>query len=70
MAMNNAEIRALDDGDLQVQVEKARRDLFNLRVKATTENLENPRQIGALRKSVARLLTEQRRRQLKSGGRA
>ncbi|HMS15447.1 MAG TPA: 50S ribosomal protein L29 [Planctomycetota bacterium] len=68
--MNITEIRALDEGDLQVQLDKHRRDLFNLRVKATTENLENPRQIGHLRRSIARLLTEQRRRQIAEGGKA
>jgi large subunit ribosomal protein L29 len=68
--MNITEIRALDDGDLQVQLDKTRRELFNLRVKATTENLENPRQIGFMRRTIARLLTEQRRRQLTAGAEA
>ena len=60
--MNITEIRALDDGDLQVQVDKCRRDLFNLRVKATTESLDNPMQIRGLKKTIARMLTEQRKR--------
>ncbi len=62
--MKIEEVRALDDGDLDVQLEKCRKELFNLRVKAATESIDNPREIRGLRRDVARLLTEQRRRQM------
>ena len=62
--MKMTEIRGLEDGDLNLQIEKVRKELFDLRVKAATESIENPRGIEALRRSVARLLTERRRRVL------
>jgi large subunit ribosomal protein L29 len=58
------EIRSLESGDLQVQLDKLKRDLFNLRVKVATESIENPARIGQLRKDIARLLTERRRREM------
>jgi large subunit ribosomal protein L29 len=58
------EIRGLEDGDLNLQIDKVRKELFDLRVKAATESIENPRAIEDLRRSVARLLTERRRREL------
>jgi len=63
-AMKMAEIRALDDGDVALQVEKHRRELFDLECKQTTETLDNPNRINDLKRSIARLLTEQRRREL------
>ena len=62
--MKMTEIRGLEDGDLNLQIEKVRKELFDLRVKAATESIENPRGIEDLRRSVARLLTERRRRVL------
>jgi len=62
--MKMEEIRALDDGDLKLQEEKLRKELFDLRCKAATESLDNPCRIGELRRSIARILTEQRRRAL------
>ena len=61
--MKIEEVRSLDDGDLQVQLNKCRQELFDLRVKATTEAIENPREIRRLRRDVARILTERRRRE-------
>lgn len=62
--MNIEEVKALDDGDLQVQVDRCRKELFNLRVKTATESIDNPREIRSLRHDVARLLTERRRRDI------
>ncbi|MAG57570.1 MAG: 50S ribosomal protein L29 [Planctomycetes bacterium] len=60
--MKITEIRALDDGDLQVQLEKLRRELFDLRVRAATESIDNPRAIREIRRTVARIITEQHQR--------
>ena len=62
--MKMTEINGLEDGDLNVQLEKSRKELFDLRVKASTESLDNPRAIPDLKKSIARLLTEKRRREM------
>ena len=60
--MKITEIRALEDGDLQVQLEKTRKELYDLRVRAATESIDNPREIRDLRRTVARILTEQKQR--------
>lgn len=65
--MKMTEIRSLEDKDLQLQVEKLRKELFDLRCKSATESLENPGAIGELRRSIARLLTEQRHRDMQRG---
>ena len=39
-------------------------ELFGLRVKAATESIDNPRMINGLRRDIARILTEQRRREI------
>ena len=62
--MKNEEIRVLEDKDLRMQVEKLRRELFDLRVKAASESIENPMRIQDLKRSVARLKTEQRNREM------
>lgn len=62
--MKIEEVKALDDGDLQVQLGRCRKELFNLRVKAATESIDDPREIRSLRHDVARLLTERRRREI------
>lgn len=62
--MKMTEIRSLGDGDLQVQLDKLRRELFNLRVKAATESIDNPAGIGQIRRSIARILTERRNRDM------
>ena len=62
--MKMTEISGLEDQDLRLQVEKLRKELFDLRCKAATESLENPGAIKEIRRSIARLLTEQRRREL------
>lgn len=64
--MKITEIRALQDGDLQVQLDKARKQLFELRVKASIESIENPREIQQLKRTVARILTEQRAREIEA----
>ena len=63
--MKIEEIRALDDGDLVVRLDKCRRALFNLRVKAAPESIDNPREIRDLRHDVARMLTERRQREMR-----
>lgn len=57
-------IRALDDGDLQVRMDKARKDLFDLRVQAARGSVDSPSDIGAVRKSIARMMTVLREREL------
>ncbi len=63
--MKAAEAHKMSDEELRVEEDRLRKKLFELRCQAVTEKLENPRQLGNLKRDIARLLTEQRTRQLK-----
>lgn len=65
--MNSAEIHALEAADLQFHLEKLKKELFELKVKAATESIDNPCRIGDIKREIARLLTERRRREIAAG---
>lgn len=57
------EIRGKDDADLEVILERTRRELFDFRFKSATGENESPHHAGELRKTIARIetiLTERR----------
>jgi large subunit ribosomal protein L29 len=56
------EIREMKDGEIVERAEEIRDELFRLRFRAATQQLENPALIRALRRDLARLLTIQRER--------
>jgi len=60
--MKISEIRELKSGDLHAELDRIRRHLFDLRAQAVTEKLENPHQLRAVRKDIARILTVLRER--------
>ena len=62
--MTTTEIQKLGDEQLIQTVTQIRKELFELRNQAVTQKIENPRKPAALRKDVARLLTEKRSREL------
>ena len=64
--MDMEEIRALNDDQLQEELENAHRELFNLRFRAVTRQLADISQVGKARKSVARFKTVIRERQLEA----
>lgn len=55
--MTAEELRELDAEELSGRLKGARRELFELRFKSAVGQLENPRQIGRVRKDIARILT-------------
>tara|TARA_R110002111_G_scaffold67115_1_gene109180 strand:+ start:528 stop:731 length:204 start_codon:yes stop_codon:yes gene_type:complete len=63
--MKASETHKLKDEELKVEVERLRKSHYELRTQAVTEKLENPRQLGNIRRDIARLLTEQRARQIR-----
>ena len=63
--MQASEVHKLTDVELVVEQQRLRRRLYELRCQAVTEKLENPRQMRVIRRDIARMLTEQRMRQLK-----
>lgn len=62
--MKPTEIRGLEDQELVQKLKDARTELFNLRFRLATGNLDNPGQIGAVKKDIARLHTELRAREM------
>lgn len=59
------ELHNMKDQELIEEADRLRKRLYDLRCQAITEKLENPRQFGNLRRDIARIMTEQRTRQLK-----
>ncbi len=62
--MKAEEIRALSLGELPKQLEEAQQELFNLRFRQATKQLVNYREIGNVRKRIARMKTIMREREL------
>ena len=62
--MKVQEIRALKDDELREQLEGAREELFNVRLRISTRQLANHREIPRLKKKIARLETILREREL------
>ena len=63
-AQHIAELRTLEAQDLNDRLKEARTELFNLRFQAATGQLENHRQIRAVRRQIAQVLTVIQGRQL------
>jgi large subunit ribosomal protein L29 len=62
--MNAKEIRDLPAGELTEKLAGFREEIFNLKFKATTEPIDNPGRVRAMKKDIARALTIQREREL------
>lgn len=61
--MKFKELKEKDEKGLNEELNGKRRHLFDLRTQAVTQKLENPSQIGATRRDIARILTIQKQRQ-------
>ena len=59
-----SELRQMEIGDLDARLKEVRTELFNLRFQAATGQLENHRQIRAVRRQIAQVLTVIQGRQL------
>ena len=62
--MKPAEIRELSADDLQAKLKEARAELFNLRFQMATSQLDNTARVKTVKKDIARILTEQRAREI------
>ena len=63
--MKAEEVRKLTGEEIDVEIGRLQRRLYDLRTQAVTEKIEDPSQFGKVRKDIARLKTEQRARELK-----
>ena len=55
-----AELRELDETELENKLVEARKELFNLRFQAATGRLDNNSRVKQVRREIARLMTVQR----------
>lgn len=62
--MKPAEIRELNDQELQSKLKECRAELFNLRFQMATGQLDNTARVRLVKKDVARILTEIRAREI------
>jgi large subunit ribosomal protein L29 len=63
MTTTAAELRELDDDELENRLINARKELFNLRFQAATGRLDNSARTGDVRRDIARMLTVMRDRE-------
>ncbi|MGB9723556.1 MAG: 50S ribosomal protein L29 [Chloroflexia bacterium] len=66
--MKRTNLSDLTLAELQQKLEEARRELFDLRFRLAIGRLPNYSRIPQVRREIARILTEQRRRQLQESG--
>ncbi len=58
------EVRKLHDEEIPVVLDQLRARMFSLRNQAVSEKIEDTTQFGTVRRAVARVKTERRRRQI------
>ena len=64
--MKANEVHKMSDAELTETVGQLRSRLFELRTQSVTEKLENPKELGGIRRDIARVLTEKRTREIQS----
>ena len=62
--MKPAELRQIDDDELERRLTEAREELFNLRFQHVTGQLDNYARLGQMKKEVARINTILRDREI------
>ena len=62
--MKYKDIQAMSDAELAKKLEEGRAELFNLRFQMATSQLDNTARVKPVKKDIARVLTEQRARQI------
>ena len=56
-ALVYSEIQNWEEGEIESQVKKLRKELFGLKMEKVSKGLKNSQDISTLKKNVARLLT-------------
>jgi large subunit ribosomal protein L29 len=64
--MNPSEIRESTVADLEQRLKETRQELFNLRFQLATGQLDDTGRIKAVKKDIARVLTEIRMREIEA----
>jgi large subunit ribosomal protein L29 len=63
--MKTSEIRAKTQKELQEELNELKSELFKLRFQLVTNQLENPMKVREVKKSIARVKTVMREREIK-----
>ena len=63
--MKAKEVHKLNDEEISLEIARLKRKHYDMRVQAVTEKIEDTSQFGKVRRDIARLLTEQRGREIK-----
>jgi large subunit ribosomal protein L29 len=66
--MEAKDIRELTIEEIDIEIERAREEMFKLRFRAAYEELENPTLLKELRRDVARMKTIRHERELRAVG--
>jgi large subunit ribosomal protein L29 len=66
--MKAQDVRALSDDQLQDELLKLKKEQFNLRFQQATGQLENTARFQKIRRDIARIKTDQRRRAIETQG--
>ena len=66
MASKTAELRNMETEELEVRLNDTRQELFNLRFQLVTGQLDNTSRIGEVRRTVARIETLLREREIEA----
>jgi large subunit ribosomal protein L29 len=64
MSSHTAELRELNDTELEHRLGEAKEELFNLRFQVATGQLDNNRRLQTVRRDIARIYTIMREREL------
>lgn len=62
--MKISEIKAMSTSALQEKLREQKEELFNLRFQHSINQLDNPKKIGETKKTIARVLTVLREKEL------
>ena len=62
--MNINEVRDLSTAELEEKLQECKQQLFNLRFQKAINQLENPKRIAEVKKTIARILTIVHEREL------
>ena len=68
--MQPSEIRDLAEGEFETRLRELEEELFGLRVRRATGQLENPMKVREVKRELARFLTIQRERERARAGAA
>ena len=63
--MKAKEIRSMSSAELETKLPDLKKELFNLRMQHATNQLDNPLQIAAVKKEIARVKTILREKELR-----